>query len=231
MNNPESSTNTSLLMPVVFFLVLLSVPLILAYVHTTTTAKDQTVYPLIMKIPIDSSVITVPSEAKQYEGFEVKLNLDTQQLAKFINQIVSIVSEGTSIQGVTGLVTPNMKAEISGKYYRIENSGPQEQLYVFSDFTEWKWYVVPESSGVQTIQFKLHLTTTENNQQKVKVVNLAEANIQVERNLSMWLAYNWWLIALLTLLVFAGWKVFRRYKLKIKDVATKYAAKCRIPTS
>jgi len=212
MNNPESSTNTSLLMPVVFFLVLLSVPLILAYVHSTIT-KDQTVYPLIMKIPIDSSVITSPSEAKQYEGFEVKLNLDTQQLAKFINQIVSIASEGTSIQGVTGLVSPNMKAEISGKHYRIENSGPQEQLYVFSDFTEWKWHVVPESSGVQTIQFKLHLTTTENNQQKVKVVNLAEANIQVERNLSMWLAYNWWLIALLSLLAFAGWKVFRRYRL------------------
>lgn len=211
MNSPESSTNTSLLMPVAFLLVLLAVPLIHAYVHSIK-AKHQTVYPLVMKIPIDSSVITAPSEAKQYEGFEVKLNLDTQQLAKFINGIVSVVSEGTSIQGVTGLVSPNMKAEISGKHYRIENSGPQEQLYVFSDFTEWKWHVVPESSGVQTIQFKLHLTTTENNQQKVKVVNLAEANIQVERNLSMWLAYNWWLIALLTLLVFAGWKVFRRYK-------------------
>jgi uncharacterized protein YdhG (YjbR/CyaY superfamily) len=209
MNNPESSTNTSLLMPVAFLLVLLSVPLIHAYMHSIK-AKHQAVYPLVMKIPIDSSVITAPSEAKQYEGFEVKLNLDTQQLAKFINQIVSVVSEGTSIQGVTGLVSPNMKAEISGKHYRIENSGPQEQLYVFSDFTEWKWQVVPESSGVQTIQFKLHLTTTENNQQKVKVVNLAEANIQVERNLSMWLAYNWWLISLLTLLVFAGWKVFRR---------------------
>jgi len=211
MNNPESNTNTNLLIPAALLLVLLAVPLIHSYMHSVKS-KYHPVYPLVMKIPIDSGVITAPSEAKQYEGFEVKLNLDTQQLAKVINEIVSIVSKGTSIQGVTGLVSPDLKAEISGKSFRIENLGPQEQLFVYNNITEWKWHVVPESSGVQTIEFKLHLTSIENNQQKVKVINLAEANIQIESNLSMWLAYNWWLIALLTLLVFAGWKVFRRYK-------------------
>lgn len=221
MNNPESSTNTSLLMPAALLLVLLAVPLIHSYMHSIKS-KYHPVYPLLMKIPIDSSVITAPSEAKQYEGFEVKLNLNTQQFAKFFNRIVSVASEGTSIQGVTGSVSPNMKAEISGNNFHLENTGPQEQLHVLGDFTEWKWHVVPKSSGVQTIQFKLHLTTAEDNQQKVKVVNLAEANIQVERNLSMWLVHNWWLIALLTILVFAGWKVFHRYKLKIKSAITKY---------
>ncbi len=211
MNNSESSTNTSLLMPAAFLLVLLAIPLIHSYLHSVRS-NYHPVYPVVMKIPIDSSVITAPSEAKQYEGFEVKLNLDTQQLAKFFNDIVSVASEGTSIQGVTGLVSSNMKAEISGKHFGIENSGPQEQLFVFNKFTEWKWHVVPESSGIQTIQFKLHLTTTEKNQQKVKVVNLAEANIQIESNLSMWLAYNWWMVVLLTLLAFTGWKVFCRYK-------------------
>jgi len=210
MNNPESSTNTSLLMPVAFLVILLAVPLIHSYMHSIKS-KYHPVYPLIMKIPIDSEVITAPSEARQYQGFEVKLNLDTQQFAKVINDIVSVASKGTSIQGVTGLISSNMKAEISGKNFRIENSGPQEQLFALSNFTEWKWYVVPESSGLQTIQFKLHLTTTENNQQKVKVITLAEANIQIEKNLSMWLAYNWWLIILFTLLVFAGWKVLRRH--------------------
>jgi len=210
MNNPESSTNNSLLMPAAFLLVLLVIPLIHSYIHSVKS-KYHPVYPVIMKIPIDSSVITAPFEAKQYEGFEVKLNLDTPQLAKLFNEIVSVAAKGTSIQGVTGLVSPNMKAEITGKHFGIENSGPQEQLFVFNKFTEWKWHVVPESSGVQTIQFKLHLTMTENNQQKVKVVNLAEANIQIESNLSMWLAYNWWMVVLLTLFVFAGWKAFCRY--------------------
>ena len=211
MNNPESSgTNASLLMPAALLLVLLAVPLIHSYMHSIKS-KYHPVHPLVMKIPMDSSVITAPFEAKQYEGFEVELNLDTQKLAKFFNDIVSVVTEGTSIQGVTGLVSSNMKAEISSEHLRIEHTGPQEQLYVFNDVTEWKWHVVPESSGVQTIQFKMHLTTTENNQQKVKIVNLAEANIQVKRNLFMWLTYNWWLIALLTLLIFVVWKVFRYY--------------------
>ncbi len=210
MSNQESNTNTNLLIPAALLLVLLAVPLIHSYMHSVKS-KYHPVYPVVMKIPIDSGVITAPSEAKQYEGFEVKLNLDTQQLAKVINEVVSVVSKGTSMQGVTGLVSSDLKAEISGKNFRIENLGPQEQLFVYNNITEWKWHVEPESFGVQTIEFKLHLTTTENNQQKVKVINLAEANIQIESNLSMWLAYNWWLIALLTLLVFAGWKVFRRY--------------------
>lgn len=83
MSNSESNTNTNLWMPVAFLLVLLAVPLIHSYMHSVK-AKYHPVYPLLMKIPVDSSIITAPSEAKQYEDFEVKLNLDTQKLAKFL---------------------------------------------------------------------------------------------------------------------------------------------------
>lgn len=207
----KSSINTSWLMPVALLLVLLVIPFsINSFMHMLAT-KNQYVHPVIMKIPIDNSAVTVPPEVKQYESFEVALNVNTQQLAEIINEIVAMSSEGTSIQGITGFVSPNMKAEITGEEFRIENPGPQEQLYILNDTTEWKWQVVPKSSGVQTIQFKLHVTSTENDQQEVSVIELAEANISVDSNPVMWIRHNWWFIILLAAAVFGGWKMFRRY--------------------
>ena len=215
-NNPEednmkSSTNTSLLMPVALVLVLLLIPFSLNSLMHMLASKNQFIHPVIMKIPIDSSAVTAPIEAKQYEGFEVKLNVDTQQLAEFINEIVSVASVGTSIQGITGFVSPNMQAEITGENIRIDSPGPQQQMYIFNDATEWKWQVIPESSGTQTIKFKMHVTSTELDHQKINVIELAQANIAVESNPSMWMMYNWWIFALLALVLFGGWKVLRRY--------------------
>ncbi|MCB1985980.1 MAG: hypothetical protein H6936_13460 [Burkholderiales bacterium] len=207
----KSSTNTSLLMPAALLLVLLIIPFsINSFMHMLAN-KGQFIHPVIMKLPIDSSAITAPSEAKQFEGFEVKLNLNTQQLAKFINEIVSISSVGTSIQGITGFISPNMQAEIKGEGFRIENAGPQKQMYIFNDATEWKWQVVPESSGIQTIKFKMHVTSTERDHQKVNVIELGRANISVDSSPIMWMVYNWWIFALIALVLFGGWKVLRRY--------------------
>ena len=198
-------------MPAALLLVLLIIPFsINSFMHMLAN-KGQFIHPVIMKLPIDSSAITAPSEAKQFEGFEVKLNLNTQQLAKFINEIVSISSVGTSIQGITGFISPNMQAEIKGEGFRIENAGPQKQMYIFNDATEWKWQVVPESSGIQTIKFKMHVTSTERDHQKVNVIELGRANISVDSSPIMWMVYNWWIFALIALVLFGGWKVLRRY--------------------
>lgn len=207
----RSSTNTSLLMPAALLLVLLIIPFsINSFMHMFAN-KNQFIHPVIMKLPIDGSVITAPSEAKQFEGFEVKLNVNTQQLAEFINEIVSISTIGTSIQGITGFISPNMQAEIKGEGFRIENAGPQKQLYIFNDTTEWKWQVVPESSGIQTIKFKMHVTSTERDHQKVNVIELGRANISIDSSPLMWMVYNWWIFALIALVLFGGWKVLRRY--------------------
>jgi len=207
----ESSINTSFLMPVALLLVLLVIPFsINSFMHMMAN-KNQFVYPVIMKLPLDSSIVTAPTEAKQYEGFEVNLQVNTRMLAEFINDIVAISSEGTSIQGITGFISPNMKAEITGEDFRIDNAGAQNQAYGLQDATEWNWRVVPESSGVQTIHFKMHVTSIENDRQKVNVIELAQANIMVDSNPMMWAVYNWWIFAVLGLGLFGGWKVLRRY--------------------
>lgn len=209
----ESSVNTSFLMPVALLLVLLVIPFsINSFMHMLAN-KNQFVYPVIMKIPLDNNAVAAPTEVKQYEGFDVALKVNTQILAEFINDIVAISSEGMSIQGITGFISPNMKAEITGEDFRIENPGPQNQLYGLQDTKEWKWRVIPESSGVQTIKFRMHVTSTEYGHQKANVIELAEANIVVDSNPTMWAVYNWWIFALLGGALFGGWKALRRYNI------------------
>ncbi|SER86617.1 hypothetical protein SAMN05421690_11192 [Nitrosomonas sp. Nm51] len=207
----KSSANTSLVMPAALLLVLLVIPFsINSFMHMLAN-KNQLVHPVIMKIPLNSSVVTAPKEAKQYQSFEVKLHVDTDQLAKFINEIVSISATGTSIQGITGYISPKMQAEITGENFRIENPGPQQQMYALSDATEWTWQVSPQSSGTQKITFKMHVTSTEQDRQKIHVIELAEANIIVESNTLMWMVYNWWIFVLIGLALFGAWKTLRRY--------------------
>ena len=207
----KSSTNTSLIMPIALLLVLLVIPFsINSFMHMLAN-KNQFVYPVIMKIPLDNNIVTAPTEAKQFEGFDVKLQVNTQTLAKFINDIVAISSEGTSIQGVTSFISSNMQAEVFGENYRIETPGPQDQLYGLQDVTEWTWRVIPEDSGVQTLKFKMHVTSTQYDDQRNHVIELAEANVVVDSNPLMWAVYNWWIYALLILAFFGGWKALRRY--------------------
>src|SRR3990167_3848228 len=98
---PESGLNFNLIMPVALLLVLLLIPFSINSFMHFVSAKRQ-LNPLIMKIPIDSVAITIPSTVKQYESFEVALNLETKQLSNYLNTMVAAASEGTAIQGIVG---------------------------------------------------------------------------------------------------------------------------------
>jgi hypothetical protein len=194
---PESGLNFNLIMPAALLLVLLIVPFsINSFMHLFSVKKQLS--PLIMKIPVDSAAITIPSQVKQYESFEVALNLETKQLSKFLNEIVSMASEGTAIQGIVGMVSPNMKAEIVGEDFIIDKQGSQEQLSTYNGATHWRWRVTPESSGTQVLKFHLHLLTHHNAQQHTKVLDLAEASFSVQANPSEWFKRHWlWIVLLL----------------------------------
>ncbi len=208
--DPKKVFTFNLLMPAALLVVLLVVPVsINTFMHYVSN-KNQ-FNPLIMRIPIDNAGIVIPPEVKQYEGFEVSLDLDTAHLANLLSEMVSIAAEGTAIQGINGEVSPNMRAEIVGKNFAIDNPGPQEQLYGYEGQTQWSWYVVPESSGNQMLTFRLHLLTHNNGQQELKVVDLAEASFSVERNSSEWLKRNWIWLVLIAMLPFAFRKLKHRY--------------------
>jgi hypothetical protein len=160
---------------------------------------------------INNSAFTIPSRVKQFESFDVSFRLSTRQLAERMNEIGSTSVKGTTIHGITGVVSPEMKAEIAGKNFKIENRGPLEQLYIYDDETHWTWHVLPTSSGYQTLKFRLHLLTYENEQEKLNIIDVAHANLAVEANPSEWLFNNWGWIALIALLPIVGWQVKRRF--------------------
>jgi len=197
-SEPESGLNFNLIMPAALLVVLLIVPFsINSFMHLLSAKKQFN--PLIMKIPIDSTAITIPSAVKQYESFDVALNLETKQLSKFLNEIVASASEGTSLQGITGVVSPNMKAEIAGEDFEIDKQGPQEPGSAYSGTASWRWRITPESSGEHTLKFQLHLLTQNNAQLDTKILGLAEASFSVQANPSEWFKRHWLWIALLLL--------------------------------
>lgn len=206
---PESGLNFNLIMPAALLLVLLIVPFsINSFLHFVSAKKQLS--SLIMRVPIDSTAITIPSAVKQYEPFEVALNLETKQLAKFLNEIISMASEGTSIQGIIGVVSPNMKAEITGEDFKIDKQGPQEQSSAYRAATHWRWHVTPESSGSHDLKFQLHLLTQNAGQQNTRILDLAEASFSVQANPSEWFKRNWLWIVLLLLAPIAMFLGLRR---------------------
>ncbi|MBL0010147.1 MAG: hypothetical protein IPP22_02320 [Nitrosomonas sp.] len=197
-SEPESGLNFNLIMPAALLLVLLVVPFsVNSFMHMFSAKKQFNT--LMMKIPIDSTAITIPETVKQYEPFDVVLNLETKQLSRFLNEIVSMASEGTAIQGITGVVSPDMKAEIAGEDFEIDKQGPQEQLSAYRGTANWRWRVTPESSGSHDLKFQLHLLTQNNGQQSIKIMDLAEASFSVQANPSEWFKRNWFWIASLLL--------------------------------
>ena len=199
-------------------LVLLIVPFTMNYLSHLMSAAREAAIPLVIKLPVvDSAAFNVPSEVRQYEGFEVSMHVATRKLADLINKIGSMSTEGTGIQGITGKVSPEMEAEISGDGFIIDNQGPQEQLYVMDDETHWTWYVIPESSGNRKIKFRLHVHTYAEGKDTPNIIDVAEANVNVRGNFAGWMSRNWGWLALLLIIPIVGWQYKRKYSRTLSD--------------
>jgi hypothetical protein len=207
----ESGINLNLLMPIALLVVLLIVPFSFnALMHMLAVKRQHN--PVTMKIPFDSTSISIPTEVKQYESFEVALNLDTAQFSKFLNEIVSTASEGTSIQGIAGMILPTMKAEAVGETFTFDKLGAQEPLSVYNNTAKWRWLVTPEASGAHSVKFQLHLTTQQNGQQLSKTLDFAEASFSVQSNLPEWFNRNGlWVTLLIAMAIIVIWGLRRRY--------------------
>lgn len=209
-SEPGSGLNFNLLMPVALLAVLLIVPFsINSFMHFMSGKREFN--PVIMRLPVDSAAIRVPPAVKQYENFEVVLNLETKQLSKVLNEIVATASEGTSIQGIKGIVSPYMKAEIGGQVFEIDRQGPQDPVSAYDGIASWRWRVTPESSGSHDLKFQLHLLTQDAGQQTDKILDLAEARFSVQANPSEWFRRNglWMALLLVPVAIILGLR--RRY--------------------
>ena len=150
---------------------------------------------IMMKLPVDHSVINLPQAVKELQSFNVALELDTKVLIKRINDILDKSSHGIALQGLTAQVLPGMQAEIVGVNFQIDQPGPHAELFSNNRQTLWAWNIIPKKVGRQSLNLLLHLETADGGQQPRKVVELAEIQMYVEHNPEAWLKQNaWWMI-------------------------------------
>lgn len=166
---------------------------------------------VMMKLPADSSVITLPREVKQFSPFEVTLRLNTKELALRINDIVKKSLPGTELQGIHGEVFPEMRAGITGDAFSINPPEPQAQLFSNHGETHWSWVITPEKEGRYELSLKLYLQTAETTSEHLQIADLAEIQLFVKKNSETWIrTYGIWAIPVVLI---AGWG-WRKYKIK-----------------
>ncbi len=211
-SEPESGLNFNFIMPIALLAVLLVVPFsINALLHMLSAQRGFN--PVIMKLPVDSAAITIPSTVKQYEGFEVTLNLETKHLVRFLNEIAATASEGTSIQGISGVLSPSMKAEIVGATFEIDRQGPQDPNSDYDGMAKWRWWVVPDSSGDQVLKFQLHLLAQNSVHTNTLMLDLAEAKFSIQGNPMEWVKrHAIWVVLLLSVTAAMIYGLRRRYR-------------------
>lgn len=213
MSHPEKEEGlgSKLIIPSAVLIVALFIPFSINYFMHVVSADRLRSIPLVMKLPVDNSAIITPAEVKQYESFEVSLRIDTDRLAGLINEVQRISTGGANIQGISGAISPEMKAEITGGSFTINNEGPQEQLYLLDGKTHWTWHLTPESSGRNLLKFHLHLLTYDDGKTVPMVVDVADVNIVATPNPSVWMTRNWGWVAAFLILAIVGSRLLTNY--------------------
>ena len=212
----DSGMDFRYVLPFAVLLVLMAVPFSLNYISHQYAASRQPATPVVMKFHlVRDTAITVPSEAAQFEGFSASIHIDTQRLANLINGMSSSAIGGATVHGISGVVSPNITASISGNNFIIEEQRSQAQSYASDEETHWSWQVQPQSSGRQILKFHLNLLTHADGVNKTEVIEIAEANIVVKANLTGWVLRNWgWALAALLILPVVGWRLQRWFQFK-----------------
>lgn len=201
----------NMLLPVILA-ALLFIPYTLNFLAHAMVGEKQFPPLIMMKLPLESTAVTLPAEVVQFTPFDITLQLDSEALAKRINDIVVKSPNGVAMQGISGKILSGMQAEIVGNGFHIDNPGPQVQLFSNRGRTLWSWKITPLSPNRQVLTLRLHLRAIGSKQESLQIADLAEIQTFVQKNPAEWMKrYGIWFIAA-GLLVIGIWRRMRQYK-------------------
>lgn len=187
--------NFNMLLPAILA-ALLFIPYTLNFLAHAMVGEKQFPPLIMMKLPVESTAVTLPAEVVQFTPFDITLQLDSEALAKRINDIVINSPNGVAMQGISGKVLSGMQAEIVGNGFHIDNPGPQVQLFSTRGRTLWSWKIMPLSPNRQALTLQLHLRAIDGGQESQQIVDLAEIQTFVQKNSAEWMKrYGIWFIA------------------------------------
>ncbi|SFI49182.1 hypothetical protein [Nitrosomonas sp. Nm34] len=191
---------------------LLFIPYTLNFLAHAMVGEKQFPPIIMMKLPVESTAVTLPAEVVQFTPFDITLQLDSDALAKRINDIIAKFPQGVAMQGISDKVLSHMQAEIAGNGFHIDNPGPQAQLISTQGGTLWSWKITPLSPSRQTLALRLHITAIDHGQESQQIVDLAEIQTFVQKNPTEWIKrYGIWLLAA-GLLIVVSWRRIRQPK-------------------
>lgn len=159
-----------------------------------------------VQLPVDHTVVSIPEKIVKSESFEVSLQFSTNKLARRINEIVSSAAKGTTFHGITGEVSSDMSAEISGMSFEIDRIGPQPQLIMMDDKARWTWRILAEEPGRHKLDFRLYLVSRDNGRENKHVVNIAQADLYTHPEASAGLGQRIMWALLLLIAIGAVWR-------------------------
>ncbi|SDZ00130.1 hypothetical protein [Nitrosomonas sp. Nm33] len=189
---------------------LLFIPYTINFLAHAMVGEKQFPPIIMMKLPVESTAVALPAEVVQFTPFDITLQLDSDALAKRINDIVAKSPHGVAMQGISGKVLSSMQAEIVGNGFHIDNPGPQVQLFSARGKTLWSWKITPLSPNRQALTLRLHLKAIDSRQESQQIVDLAEIQSFVQKNPTEWMKrYGIWFIAA-GLLAIGIWRRMRR---------------------
>lgn len=203
----RKDSNINLLFPMLLVF-LLMVPFIINFTAHALYSDKKFAPLVLLKLPADDSSITLPDQIYQHESFEVSLQLDTNELAKRINDLTAKSVPGSELQGIHGQVFPEMRAEIYSDAFLVSPTGPQDQVFSNYGLTHWSWSVTPKITKRHQLYVKLYLQTDSTAAEPQITADLAEVQIYVLESKSAWQKYGIWSVG--GLLLFAGWWWHRR---------------------
>lgn len=199
----------NMLLPV-FLAALLFIPYAMNFLAHAMVGEKQFPPIIMMKLPVESTSVTLPDEVMQFTPFKIAFQLDANALAKRINDIIAKSPHGVAMQGITGEVLSSMQAEIVGNGFHIDNPGPQAQLFSSHGGTLWSWEITPLTPNRQALTLRLHLTTIDGGQESLKIADVAEIQTFVQKNPAEWMKrYGIWFLAA-GLLVLGIWRRMHR---------------------
>jgi hypothetical protein len=177
-----------------------------------TESQESRVDKYLKSLPTGSAVFTAPTEANQYENFDVTLKLKKRDVDAMLAD-ASKEFPGNIARGVSNIrMSDRMRAElIGGDFFPQGDKTLQEQPTSVIEGTTWKWQVHSDRPGKHQLTARIETLMQIDGKDTWKTIDVAEVSINIKINGLGWAMDNWKWLATAIVLPLIGWFAKRKF--------------------
>jgi hypothetical protein len=178
----------------------------------STESQESRVDKYLKSLPTGSAVFTAPTEANQYENFDVTLKLKKRDVDAMLAD-ASKEFPGDIARGVSNIhMSDRMRAELIGSDFSPQGDKTlQEQPTSVIEGTTWKWQVHSDRPGKHQLTARIETLMQIEGKDTWKTIDVAEVSINIKINGLGWAMDNWKWLATAIVLPLIGWYAKRKF--------------------